>query len=228
MASTNQSPEFLAAQKKYLEAYSDEEKVFALEEMMKFMPKHKAGEGIRANLKSRYKALKEEIQNKVRQKKSTARKPGIKKEGVQIALIGLSGAGKSSLLASLTNASPLISNQLFTTKSPALGALRYQGILFQIIDMPAINYQNFDLGLVNTADILLIIISSLQELEQINPFIIKAPGKRIIIFNKPSIILNKILFFIRVLLVSACVISRGINLNITRARIKENIAVIIK
>ena len=186
--STNVSQEFTAAQKKYLQAYTDEEKLLALEEMMSAMPSHKGAENLRADIRGRYKRLKEKIEQKVKQKKSTARKLGIKKEGVQIVLIGLSGAGKSSLLASLTNATPEISNHLLTTKFPVIGALDYQGIKFQIIDMPAINYEDFDQGLANTADILLIMISSLQDLEKILPFLDKAAGKRILAFNKSDLL----------------------------------------
>lgn len=188
MASTNQSPEFLAAQKRYNQAYTDEEKLVALEEMMSTMPKHKAGEGMRANIKSRYKALKESMERKVRQKKSTARKEGIKKEGVQIALIGFSGAGKSSLLKLLTNASPLIADYPFVTKSPIIGALKYEGILFQIIDMPAVNYESFDSGVANTADILLIIVTSIQDIDKILPSLSKSCAKRIIVYNKTDLL----------------------------------------
>jgi len=184
MASTNQSPEFLAAQKRYSEAQTDEDKVKAMEEMITFAPKHKAGESIRANLRSRYKALKEEIQNKVRQKKSTARKEGIKKEGVQIVLIGLTNSGKSLLLSALTNAVPEISSNLFTTKKPILGSLDYEGIKFQIIDMPAIDFETFDQGVANTADILLVIITSIQDLEKITPSLERSPGKKVIAFSK--------------------------------------------
>ena len=52
--STNQSPEYLKAQKKYLLAQNDEERLLALEEMMRYMPAHKGGEAMRADLRTRY------------------------------------------------------------------------------------------------------------------------------------------------------------------------------
>jgi uncharacterized protein len=184
MASTNQSPEFLAAQKRYLNAETDESKLLALEEMMKYMPKHKAGESLRADLRLRYKKLKEKIIEQKKKKKQTKTKEGIKKEGVQIVIIGLTNSGKSCLLSRLTNAKPEINSLEFTTQKPSLGILYLEGIKFQIIDMPAINHETFNQGIANSANILLITITSLNDLEKISPFLEKSIGKRIIVFNK--------------------------------------------
>jgi len=52
----------------------------------------------------------------------------------QVGLIGLPNAGKSSLLAELTNASPKIGNYPFTTLEPNLGVM--QGIV--IADIPGL------------------------------------------------------------------------------------------
>ena len=186
--STNASPEYGAAQKRYLEAQTNEEKLKALEEMMSTMPGHKGAENLRADIRGRYKRLKEEMQNKVRQRKSTSRKEGIKKEGVQIVLVGLSSSGKSSLLKNLTNTFPLIGDYSFVTKAPMVGALKYEGILFQIIDMPAINYEGFDIGIPNTADILLIMINSLPDIGKILPLVSRSTAKKIIIFNKVDLL----------------------------------------
>jgi hypothetical protein len=182
MASTNQSPEFIAANKKYLQSQTDEERLLALEEMMKHMPKHKAGESMRANIRTRYKKLKQKIQTNKKKKKSG--KHGIKKEGIQVVLVGLTNSGKSSLLSTLTNAEPKIDSYEFTTKSPVIGTLHYQGIQFQIIDMPAVNYEEFEQGITNTADILMIIITEISQISEILPFLEKAEGKKIICFNK--------------------------------------------
>jgi len=190
MSSTNQSPEFLSAQKRYYGAQTDEEKLIALEEMSKYMPKHKAGESLRANIRTRIKKLKEKIEDKKQQRKSV-RKEGIKKEGIQVVLIGLTQSGKSSLLSSITNAQPLISNHQYTTKTETIGTLHYQDISFQIIDTPAINYETFDQGLANSADILLIIITNLKEIEEILLFLEKAQARKIIVFNKSDLLIQE-------------------------------------
>src|SRR3989344_3268719 len=185
--STNQSPEFLSAQKKFLMAQTDEEKLLGMEEMVKFMPKHKSAEGLRANIRTRYKKLKEEIAKKKKQRKQTRRKEGIRKEGIQVALIGFTNSGKSSLISILTNTFPKIAPYEFTTKEPIIGMLDYEGINFQIIDLPAINYEEFDQGIANTADILLILVTSAQQINEVLPFLEKTSGKKIIAFNKSDL-----------------------------------------
>jgi uncharacterized protein len=184
MSSTNQSPEFISANKKYLQAQNDEERLPLLEEMIRYMPKHKAGESLRADLRGRYKKLKEKIAERKKQKKRSSSKPGIKKEGIQIVLIGFTNSGKSSLLSRLTNAQPRISNLDFTTQQPIIGMLNIEGINFQIIDMPAVNHETFDQGTTNSTDIILIMITDIGEIDKISSFLEKTAGKRIILFNK--------------------------------------------
>ena len=183
MASTNQTPEYRLAEKKYLNSQTDEEKLEALKEMMSYMPQHKAGESLRANLRLRYKKLKEKLEIQKKKKKAFS-KSGIKKEGIQAALIGLTNSGKSSLLTLLTNAKPEISEIEFTTQQPFIGMLDYDGIKFQIVDFPAINHETFDQGIANTADILLILITNIKDLEIILPFLQKTTGKKITVLNK--------------------------------------------
>ena len=183
---TNVSPEFSQAQKTYFESKTDEEKLLALEAMKRTMPQHKSAENLRANIRQRYKKLKKHLEKKARQKKSG--KPGIKKQGIQVILAGLTNSGKSSLLSILTNAKPEIESYKFTTKKPAIGALNLEGINFQIIDMPAVNYEEFDQGLANTADILLIIVKKIEEIKQVSCFLEKSKGKRIIVFNKSDLL----------------------------------------
>ncbi len=68
MASTNQSPEYQQAEKKFLQAQSDEERVTCLEEMMRTAPKHKSSDSMRANIRTRYIKLKEKIERIKKQK----------------------------------------------------------------------------------------------------------------------------------------------------------------
>ncbi len=187
MASTNAHPEYLTAEKKFHLAQTDEEKLLALEEMMSYMPQHKGAEKLRADLRSRYKKLKEKIETQKKRKKSSG-KAGIKKEGIQICLVGLTNSGKSSLLSILTNASPLISDIQFTTQQPIIGILYHQGIKFQIVDMPAVNHETFDSGVSNVTDILLIIVTDIKDIEKILPYLQKSTGKRIIAFNKTDLL----------------------------------------
>tara|TARA_Y100000591_G_scaffold128900_1_gene110378 strand:- start:1758 stop:2741 length:984 start_codon:yes stop_codon:yes gene_type:complete len=55
-----------------------------------------------------------------------------------IGIIGLPNAGKSSLLASVTNANPKIANYQFTTLNPNLGVVRYDDKEITVADIPGL------------------------------------------------------------------------------------------
>ncbi|MDC3087815.1 GTPase ObgE [Candidatus Pelagibacter sp.] len=55
-----------------------------------------------------------------------------------IGIIGLPNAGKSSLLAAITNANPKIANYQFTTLNPNLGVANYDGKEVTIADIPGL------------------------------------------------------------------------------------------
>lgn len=176
----NAHPEYLKAEQKFHQASTDEEKLKALEEMLRYMPSHKGGESLRKNLRTRYKKLKQEFSKK---KKSGSQK-GIKKEQFQAVLIGLTNSGKSSILKTLTNAQPKIASYGFTTSEPEIGILNYQGCSVQIIDLPPIASEHFDKGLVNSADTLLIVVEKIDEIKTVQESITNKKAKQIIIFSK--------------------------------------------
>ncbi len=177
----NLNPEYNKAKAKYLAARTTEMRIKFLKEMISTCPKHKGTEKLLANLRRRLKKLKGKREN---EKKGGESKKGIKKIGVRVVLCGITNTGKSSLLTTLTNAQQEIATYQFTTKSEKQGILDYKGVKFQIIDMPAINYENFNQGLANDAEILLLIINSLNELKEIEKFLENSEGKKIVIFNK--------------------------------------------
>ncbi len=184
----NAHPEYLNAEKEYIQANSLEKKIEKLKKMISLAPSHKGAENLRAQLKTRLKKLQQQSEKSKKAGKSS--KIGIKKEDMQAILVGMSNTGKSALLSLLTNASPKISDTKFTTTSPVIGMMNYEGANIQLIEIPAIESEYYDKGLVNTADTLLILITNLNQLPEIEKKLEKTKGKRIIIFTKSDILTN--------------------------------------
>jgi len=179
----NAHPEYIEAEKQFHQAQTDEDKLVALEKMISTVPKHKGAETLRVNIKTRYRKLKEKLnKEKIRSKK--AGKKGIKKLDMQTVLVGLTNSGKSSILKSLTNTNPKIASYGFSTTDPEQGILNYEGCKVQIIDMPPIASDFFDIGLVNTADTLLVIVEKIHEIPSVLESIKNSKAKKIIVFNK--------------------------------------------
>ena len=167
----------------FIQAKTNEEKLKWLEEMIRESPKHKSSEKMNANLKTRYIKLREKIERIKKSGKSSV-KSGIKKEDMQAVIVGLTNSGKSSLLSALTNASPSISQYDLTTKVPIVGITDYLGTKIQIIEIPAFGSEYYDKGLVNTADVILIVITDISQIRTIEQGLERSEGKRIIVFNK--------------------------------------------
>ncbi|MGK0232713.1 MAG: ribosome-interacting GTPase 1, partial [Patescibacteria group bacterium] len=181
MASTNQSPFYQRAEEEFSNASTDEERIACLEIMLKECPKHKSSENMLRNLTLRYKKLKSGVEKKTRSKKGVK---GIKKADIQCTLVGLPNSGKSTIFNILTNNNPKskISEYPYSTHKPILGTFDYQETKVQIIDDAPIPAHNK--STVNATDVLLIIINSLNEIEEIEKYIYRANGKRIYFYNK--------------------------------------------
>ncbi len=177
----NASPHYERAEREYLAAETTEQKIRALKKMLSLAPKHKGAENLNAQLKRRLAKLRYTKEKEIKQKKGG--KVGIKKEDMQAVIIGETNTGKSSLLSMLTNAKPDISPTNFSTKQPVVGMMDYQGVQIQIIENPAIESEYYDKGLTNSADILLIIVTDLEQIEKINFETKTSKAKRIIVFN---------------------------------------------
>jgi hypothetical protein len=178
----NAGYEYFNAEKKYLAAQTMEEKITALEEMIRAAPKHKSSENFVSELKNRLRRLIEK-KEKSRKTGKTTRKT-IKKEGFQCVLVGFTNSGKSLLLSKLTNAKPKSSQNQFTTHVPEIGTMDYQGAKAQIVDLPSIGSDFFDIGTINTADCIIITTENLQDIEKIKSLLSKSYGKIIVAINK--------------------------------------------
>ncbi|HUX98314.1 MAG TPA: GTPase [Candidatus Deferrimicrobium sp.] len=139
----NLSPEAVAARQKYMEANTLEEQITTLREYIAAVPKHKGTENLLYTLKKRLSKLQYEQDKRIEKAKkgrSTAVSPfSIKKEGAgQIVIIGMANSGKSSLLKALTTIDVEIADYPFTTQLPQIGMFKYENVLIQIIELPAI------------------------------------------------------------------------------------------
>jgi uncharacterized protein len=179
----NAHPEYIAAEKEYYSAEDDEGRLDALEKMISVLPGHKGAEKLRAQIKLRYKKLKEKMTKEKKSKKGGSRL-GIKKEDMQAVIVGKTKSGKSSLLSLLTNAKPEIADYGFTTRSSVVGMTDYYGTGMQIIEVPAIESEYYDKGVVNSGDSLILLVTNLEELKEIEKKVERASGKKIIAFNK--------------------------------------------
>lgn len=182
----NAGYEYANAEKQFNAAQTDEEKVAALEEMLRTVPKHKGSENIIANIRTRYVKLKEKIEKTKEQKRksSGASKFSVKKGEMQVTLVGLTNSGKSSILKVLTNVEPKIASYGFTTQEPEVGMLYYETCPIQIVDLPPIGSDNFDTGIINTSDTALLVVEKIHEIPEVEKVLAKFKGRKIIVFNK--------------------------------------------
>ncbi len=155
----NAGPKYFLAEKKYLAARTKEEKIAALQEMITALPKHKGSEHLLAQLKKRLANLKSEKYSK----SSAKPKFSIKKEGAaQVCIIGLTQAGKSTLINSLTNANAEVGDHPFTTKNPIVGMMDYGDLQIQLIEIPSM-FDPEHIGLLHTSDLIIVLVDSTAE-----------------------------------------------------------------
>ncbi len=169
----NLPPQAQEAERRYREAKTPEDKVATLEEYLSLIPKHKGTDHLRADLRRKLSKLREAAQ----QRKKIARQVSpyhIEREGAgQAVLVGVTNVGKSALLAALTNATPEVSEAVFTTWEPTPGMMVANKVQIQLIDTPPLNPDYVDselLNLVRRADIVLLVVDvqghPVEELEQ--------------------------------------------------------------
>ena len=134
----NLTPQYHDAEERFRKATDHGEKLEALREMIALLPKHKGTEKMLADLRQRLSKLEKEPEHAPRGPRRTD--PGhVRSEGAgQWVLLGPPNAGKSSLLAALTNASPEIADYPFTTRAPQPGMMEFEDVQVQLVDAPAV------------------------------------------------------------------------------------------
>jgi ribosome-interacting GTPase 1 len=205
----NLPPQYYDAEKRYRAARTPEDKIEALETMLAIMPRHKGTDHLYGDLRRRIAKLQEEAERKAATSRTSFY---IRKEGAgQIALVGLPNAGKSQLLAAVTDALPEIAEYPFTTKSPNIGMMKFENIQIQMVDTPPVTGKDSRVWLNNVArnaDLIVIVVdlsknpveqvgTTLQELDNVGivpttnvsleSLIGKRPRKMLITGNKSDL-----------------------------------------
>ena len=177
------------------EAKNPRRKLQLLQEFLSLVPKHKGTAKLRAQVKKQMATLRREIEEKKRKRAGRGGpKFFIEKEGAaQLALIGLTNVGKSSLLAATTNAKVEVSPAPYTTREPTPGMLVYKDIQFQIVEAPALMKGSAEgkawglqtLALARNADGLILMVDLSQNpVEQLS-LILNELGKARIFTSEP-------------------------------------------
>jgi len=183
----NLPPEYYSAEKKFREAVSPREKIFALEELIATVPKHKGTDKLRADLRKKLSQLRQEAIKKKKTGKGDIYV--VEKQGAaQVCLIGFANSGKSSILKSMTNANPIIADYPVSTVIPLAGMMSYEDIQFQLVDLPPIGNESTDgwvSGILRVADMLLLVIDMSEDPDIQAELLIEQLEKwKIILINK--------------------------------------------
>jgi uncharacterized protein len=157
----NLTPVYHEAEAAYKAAVTTEEKIVALEEMLRVMPKHKGTEKLQADLRSRLSKLKREPARKTGGTRAAGHRLPAEGAG-QVALVGPPNAGKSALVARLTKAQPEVADYPMTTRDATPGMMPFGDIAFQLVDLPPlcdehVEYWVYDL--IRGADLAWLVVS---------------------------------------------------------------------
>jgi uncharacterized protein len=162
----NLTAPYKIAESAFKAAVTREEKLAALEEMLRAIPKHKGTEKMQGDLRARISRLKKEPV-----RKSGARGPShrIPREGAgQVVLVGPPNGGKSALVARLTRADPTVAEYPMTTREATPGMMPFGDIAFQLIDLPPLcdeHVENWVYDLVRAGDLAWLVLSIADPLD---------------------------------------------------------------
>jgi len=157
----NLTPQYLKAEEAYRRATTLEEELKCLQVMLQEIPKHKGTDHLQADIKAKIAKVKRELAAEKRAGKRT-RGFRIPRQGAGTAvLLGGPNAGKSQLVAALTNATPEVAPYPFTTKTPAPAMMPWEDVFVQLIDTPPITRDYLDPvmhGIIRSADLALLLV----------------------------------------------------------------------
>jgi small GTP-binding protein len=145
---TNLPPE---AKDKWAEVEATNDPKLKLKKYQEFLaavPQHKGTLKLRGQVKKKMALIRQDLDDKKAKRvglRSGGPKFFIEKGGsAQIALLGMTNVGKSSLLAAVTNAKVEVSPVPYTSRDPVPSIMNYKDIQLQILETPAITEGSAD------------------------------------------------------------------------------------
>ena len=137
---TNLPHEAKAKWNEVTQTRNPEERLRLMGEFMSLVPKHKGTDRMCARVKRQMAQLRKEIDDKKKAaKRRSAPSYFIEKAGAaQVAVVGLTNAGRSSLLRAVTNSQVEVAPWPFATRVPTPGMLPYKDIQFQLVEAPPV------------------------------------------------------------------------------------------
>lgn len=157
----NLTPDYKAAEQRFREAKTTEDKIAALQEMMAVIPRHKGTDRIWADLRRRLAQLKDSQQQEQKHGRRGTSHYVPKEDVPQVVILGTPNVGKSSLIAATTNARPEIADYPFTTRAPGPAMMPFEDIRFQLVDVPPIAPEHIDTWLpeiIRNADMAIVVV----------------------------------------------------------------------
>src|SRR3972149_721022 len=193
---TNLPPDAIKKWAEVEATHNPREKLERMQEFLSLVPKHKGTAKLCVQIKKQMATMRKEMEEK---KQKRAGKGGpkffIEKEGAaQIAVLGLTNVGKSSLLSALTNAKIEVSSNPYTTRTPVPSIMNYEGVQFQIVEAPALMEGSADgrawglqtLALARNADGLVVMVDLSKNPVQQLSLILSELEKARILVSKPK------------------------------------------
>jgi ribosome-interacting GTPase 1 len=160
----NLPPQYYELEREFRACKDPQEKLRMAQELLRIMPKHKGTDKLQADMKAKISLLRKEVDEKHHQagaKHGGVTHDYIEAEGAaQVIFVGAPNSGKSSLLAAMSHAKPLVADYPYATREPLAGMTLFETVHFQLIDTPPISdelFESYLLNLVRNADVVALV-----------------------------------------------------------------------